>query len=114
MFKLKSFLIYFLVCSSFISFSQRKFKRFNLVDGFSIIPQIGFSSVIGELGDVFSIKPVYRCNIERGISERINIGVQIIGGKLSGSETLMYLCKNYACLNPVLQVKDLITNISNS
>ena len=93
MFKLQSLLIYFLVCLSFFSFSQRKFKRFNLVDGFSITPKIGFASVVGELGDVFSIKPVYGGNIEKGISERVNIGVQIIGGTLSGSENQPYFSR---------------------
>lgn len=93
MFKLQSFLIYFFICSSFCSFSQRKFKRFNLVDGFSIIPKIGFSSVLGELGYIYSIKPVFEGNIEKGISERINIGVQIIGGTLAGSENQTYFSR---------------------
>lgn len=93
MFKIKSFLIYVFICSSFLSFSQRKFKRFNLVDGFSIIPKIGFACVVGELGDVFHIKPVYGGDFEKGISERINLGVQIIGGTLSGSENLPYFSR---------------------
>ena len=93
MFKLKSFLIYVLVCFSFSSFSQRKFKRFNLVDGFSIIPKIGSSSVVGELGDVFSIRSVYGGNIEKGISETMNIGIEIIGGTLSGSENQPYFSR---------------------
>jgi hypothetical protein len=87
------FLIYFLIILTFSSFSQRKFKRFNQVDGFSISPTIGVGSVVGELGDIFTFKSVYGFNVEKGISERINIGLGIIGGTLSGSENQPYFSR---------------------
>jgi len=93
MFKLYSCLTCFLICFSSVSFSQRKFKRFNQVDGFSINPIIGIGSVVGELGNVFTFNPIYGANIEKGVSEKINIGVGIIGGKLSGSENQPYFSR---------------------
>ena len=93
MFKIQSFLIYFLICFSFSSLSQQKFKRFNLIDGFSIVPKIGAANVIGELGDIFSINPIYEINIEKGVSEKINVGIGIISGKLSGLENQPYFSR---------------------
>lgn len=93
MFRLYLSLLFFLVFSSFFSFSQRKFKRFNHVDGISINPNIGVGSVIGELGDVFAIKPVYGINFEKGISEKFNIGICFGGGKLIGSENEPYFSR---------------------
>jgi hypothetical protein len=93
MHKLYLLLIYILFFLPFYSFSQRKFKRFNQIDGFSINPIIGFGSVVGELGDIFTFKPVFGVNVEKGISERINIGVEIIGGTLSGSENVPYFSR---------------------
>jgi hypothetical protein len=71
-------------------YSQRKFKRFNYIDGLSITPKIGLASVIGELGDVFSLKPTFGLNIENGLSEKVNLGIELIGGKLVGSENSPY------------------------
>jgi hypothetical protein len=93
MFRLYLSLLFFLVFSSFFSFSQRKFKRFNHVDGISINPNIGVGSVMGELGDVFAIKPVYGINFEKGISEKFNIGICFGGGKLIGSENEPYFSR---------------------
>lgn len=93
MLKLYSFLVYFIIFLSFSSFSQRKFKRFNQIDGFLLNPTIGFGSVVGELGDIFTFKSVYGIDVEKGISEKINIGVGIIGGTLSGSENQPYFSR---------------------
>ena len=93
MFKLYYFLVYFLIHLSNSSFSQRKFKRFNHVDGISINSTIGTGSAVGELGDVFAFKPMYGVGVEKGISERINIGISIVGGKLLGSENEPYFSK---------------------
>ena len=93
MFKIQLFLTYFLICFSFSSFSQQKFKRFNLIEGLAIMPKIGLASVIGELGDVFSINPIYEVNIEKGISEKISVDIGIISGKLSGLENQPYFSR---------------------
>jgi hypothetical protein len=93
MLKLYSFLVYFIIFLSFSSFSQRKFKRFNQIDGFSSNVITGTGSVVGELGDIFAFKPEYGVNIEKGISEKINIGLGIIGGTLSGSENQPYFSR---------------------
>lgn len=93
MFRLSLLLVCYFVFVSLSSFSQRKFKRFNHVDGISINPNIGGGSVIGELGDVFATKPVYGISIEKGISERIDIEIGIIGGKLVGSENEPYFSR---------------------
>ncbi len=93
MLKSYSFLIYFVIYLSLSSFSQRKFKRFNQVDGYSIYSIIGIASVAGELGDIFAIKPIYGVGIEKGISERINVGVCVTGGTLSGLENQSYFSR---------------------
>ena len=93
MFKLPLWLFYFLSCLSLSSFSQHKFKRFNLIDGFSIMPKVGFATVTGELGDIFSINAVYEVSIEKGVSEKVNVGIGINSGKLSGSEDQPYFSR---------------------
>ncbi len=79
----------YIISISFV-FSQRKFKQENQVDGISIAPSIGGASVIGELGDLFSFKPIYGINIDKGISEKVNIGIGVIGGNLYGAENNPY------------------------
>jgi hypothetical protein len=90
MFKICSFLICIYITSISFVFSQRKFKQENQVDGISITPSIGIASVVGELGNVFSFKPVYGINIDKGISEKVNIGIGVIGGNLYGAENNPY------------------------
>lgn len=65
-------------------YGQRKVKQENYEDGISVIPSIGLGSVIGELGDFFSFRGVYGLNIEKGISEKVNFNIGIIGGNLYG------------------------------
>ena len=64
---------------------QRKLKLENLEDGISIIPSVGLGSVVGELGGLFSFRGVYGLNIDKGISEKVNLGIGINGGNLYGS-----------------------------
>jgi hypothetical protein len=77
------------VCIYFSSISlilsQRKFKQQHQVDGISITPSIGVGVVVGELGDAFSFKPIYGINIDKGVSEKINIGIGVVGGNLCGA-----------------------------
>ena len=75
---------------SFI-FSQRKFKQENQVDGISITALMGVGSVVGELGDVLFFKPIYGINFEKGVSEKVNIGIEVVGGNLQGVENKSYL-----------------------
>lgn len=75
----------FMISTSFI-FSQRKFKQENQIDGISITMLTGVGSVVGELGDIFSFKPIYGINFEKGVSEKVNIGIGIVGGNLHGIE----------------------------
>lgn len=93
MFKLYFILVFILLHLSFSSFSQRKFKRFNTTDGISINPAIGIGSVLGELGDVLRITPTYGVNVEKGISERINAEISVVGGILMGHENEPYYSK---------------------
>ena len=90
MFKSCTLLIGIYIISTSIVFSQRKFKQENQVDGISITPSVGVGSVVGELGNIFSIKPVYGINIDKGISEKVNIGIDIVGGNLQGNENEPY------------------------
>ncbi len=90
MFKFCAFLICIYVSSTSLAFSQRKFKQENRVDGISVTPSIGLASVVGELGDVFSFKPVYGFNIDKGVSEKVNLGIGIAGGNLYGAENNPY------------------------
>lgn len=83
-----SICIYFSSIS--LTLSQRKFKQQHQVDGISITPSIGIASVVGELGDVFSFKPVYGINVDNGVSEKINLGISMIGGSLYGAENNPY------------------------
>ena len=83
-------LIYVYFSSISFSFSQRKFKQENQLDGISVTPSIGMASVVGELGDIFSLKPVYGINIDKGISEKVNIGIGVVGGNLYGTENKFY------------------------
>lgn len=82
------FSIYAFATSS--AYSQRKYNQENQVDGISVTSSIGIASVVGELGDVFSFKPVYSINIDKGISEKVNIGIGIVGGNLYGTENEPY------------------------
>lgn len=76
-----------------LTFSQRKFKQENQVDGISITPSIGTASVVGELGNIFAFKPVYRISIDKGISEKVNMGIDVVGGNLCGTENEPYFSK---------------------
>jgi hypothetical protein len=78
---------------SSVSFSQRKFRANSWMDGYSIIPKLGLGSVIGELGNVVSLKPIYGIGLEKGITEKVNIGLEIVGGSLNGSEDYPYFSR---------------------
>lgn len=80
----------FCIYISTVTFSQRKIKQENQVDGISITPLIGFGSVVGELGDVFSLKSIYGINLDKGLSEKVNLCVGLIGGNLQGAESAPY------------------------
>ena len=72
-------------------FSQRKrYKTFEQIDGFSITPKLGLASMIGELGEIGTMNPILGIGVEKGISEKFNIGFEIVGGNLSGSENQIY------------------------
>ncbi len=91
MFKIYILLLcFFISCSSTVTMAQRRFKQENRVDGISITSSIGVGSVVGELGDLFRFKPVYGINIDKGISEKVNIGIGIVGGNLGGAEKSPY------------------------
>ena len=84
-------LLIILIC--FLSstvYSQRKFKQENQEDGISFTLTIGVGSVVGELGDIFSFRGVYGLNIDKGVSEKVNLGIGIIGGNLYGLEKKPY------------------------
>lgn len=85
--------VYFYCCLSLTLYSQRKFKQENQQDGISITPTIGVGSVVGELGDIFSFRSVYGLNIDKGVSEKVNVSIVIIGGNLYGSEEEPYYSK---------------------
>jgi hypothetical protein len=67
-------------------FSQRIFKT----DGFSITPEIGVGSLVGELGEVWTMNPNLGFCLEKGVSEKFNLGLEIIGGNLSGKDNEIY------------------------
>lgn len=90
MLKFFTFLICICVISNSIVLSQRKTKQESQIDGTSVTPSIGIASVAGELGDIFSFKPIYGINIDKGISEKVNIGIGVIGGNLYGAENTPY------------------------
>jgi len=80
-----------LISFSFSStYSQRKYKQEYIVDGISVSPSIGLGSVVGELGNVFLFRGVYGLNVEKGVSEKFNLGVGVIGGNLYGLENYPY------------------------
>lgn len=93
MFKFYILLVCIYLSSSTLILSQRKFKQENQVDGFSIAPSLGIASVVGELGDLFSFKSVYGIDFDKGISEKVNLGIAIIGGNLQGAENEPYYSK---------------------
>ncbi len=82
-----------LLCNSSSIFSQTTFNSFHKIDGFSITPKIGLASLVGELGDVWTMNPNLGLCIEKGISEKFNLGLEIIGGNLSGSDNDIYSSK---------------------
>ncbi|PWK29086.1 hypothetical protein LV89_00640 [Arcicella aurantiaca] len=91
--KLHSLLVLFLLFNFHSLFSQKKFKRFNYVDGLSVIPILGVGSVTGELGDVFHFKPVYGIAVEKGFSEKVNLNLEILGGVMNGVDNDIYNAK---------------------
>jgi hypothetical protein len=72
------------------SYSQRHYKRFTYIDGFSINATVGITSVTGELGDFFTMNPFINLGIEKGVSEKISLKLDIEGGNLSGFENFPY------------------------
>lgn len=70
-------------------FSQRIFK----IDGFSITPKIGVGSLTGELGELWTMNPNIGFCVEKGISEKFNLGLEFIGGNLSGKDNDIYAAK---------------------
>ena len=74
-------------------FSQRTFNSFHKIDGFSITPKISLASLVGELGDVWTMNPTVGICVEKGISEKFNLGFEIIGGNLSGEDKDIYSSK---------------------
>lgn len=87
--KLHLLIILLFVNISF-TFSQRKFKRFNYVDGLSITPNVGIGSIAGELGDILHFNTVYGINLEKGLSEKVNVNFDLVGGVFNGSENKIY------------------------
>lgn len=75
---------------AFSIFSQKTFKSFQKIDGFSFTPKTGVGSLVGELGDVWTMNPNVGFCIEKGISEKFNLGLEIIGGNLSGADNNIY------------------------
>jgi hypothetical protein len=75
-----------LFCNSSQIFSQRIFKT----DGFSITSKIGVGSLAGELGEIWTMNPNVGFCVEKGISEKFNLGLEIIGGNLSGKDNDVY------------------------
>ena len=84
--------IIFLFFQSLI-FSQHTFSSLYKTDGFSITPKIGLGSLVGELGDVWTMNPTVGLCVEKGISEKFNLGLEIIGGNLSGQDKDIYSAK---------------------
>lgn len=74
-------------------FSQKTFTSFQKTDGFSITPTIGLATLVGELGDIWTINPNVGLCFEKGISEKFNLGLEIIGGNLSGIDNNIYLSR---------------------
>jgi hypothetical protein len=91
--KLHLLLFILLFYNFHFAISQSKFKRFNYVDGLSVTPNFGLGSVTGELGDVSHFKPIYGINIEKGLSEKINLNAELVGGVLNGTENDIYSAK---------------------
>ena len=81
--------IIFLFFPSLI-FSQRTFSSLHKTDGFSITSKIGLASLTGELGDIWTMNPNLGFCVEKGISEKFNLGLEIIGGNLSGADKEIY------------------------
>ena len=85
----------FLIAIIFLSnpaliFCQNTFSSSHKTDGFSITPKIGLGSLAGELGDVWTMNPNLGFCVEKGISEKFNLGLKIIGGNLSGADKDIY------------------------
>lgn len=78
------------LCSSTLIFSQRTFSSFHKTDGFSVTPKIGLASLVGELGNIWTMNPTIGFCVEKGISEKFNLGLEIIGGNLSGEDKDVY------------------------
>jgi hypothetical protein len=70
---------------------KKKFKRFSYIDGFSLCVPVGLGSVDGELGKLTTLKPIYGVGIEKGVSEKINLGLYLLGGSVEGTENNIYL-----------------------
>ncbi len=81
-----------LVSTQYLCFSQR-FRQFSYVDGFSVTPKIGMGFVVGELGDFGSLKPIYGFSVEKGLSEKVNLNLSLLGGELTGKDEILYRSK---------------------
>jgi hypothetical protein len=81
----------FLISFIFVFLSSSIFaQRISKIDGFSITPKIGVASLTGELGEVWTMNPTLGFCVEKGISEKLNLGLEIIGGNLSGKDNNIY------------------------
>jgi hypothetical protein len=65
-------------------------QQISKIDGFSITPKIGVASLTGELGEVWTMNPTLGFCVEKGISEKFNLSLEIIGGNFSGKDTDIY------------------------
>lgn len=74
-----------------LTYSQQRFKRFNYVDGLSVTPNFGIGSVGGELGDILHFKPVFGLNLDKGLSEKVNLNLDFVGGVLNGEGNNIYI-----------------------
>lgn len=88
--KLQAIFFILLIFTFHVSVSQKKFKRFNYVDGLAITPILGAGSVAGELGDILLFKPIYGVSVEKGLSEKLNLNIEILGGVMNGSRNEIY------------------------
>jgi hypothetical protein len=87
--KLPFLIVIIPLLSSASIFSQRIIKT----DGFSITPKVGVGSLTGELGELWTINPTIGFCVEKGISEKFNLSLEIIGGNLSGKDSEVYAAK---------------------
>ena len=93
MVRLYTLLIFFYIYSISSATCQKRFKQENKEDGISLNPAIGIGSVVGELGDILYFKPIYGILADKGISEKVNLGISVVGGNLESIEDDSYSSK---------------------